>query len=181
MIKSSGTKTIPITESMVKELDGSEFDSTKLGTRNLNVTYGGITKTYEVTVSDYVVGITLTPPTKTKYQYGESLNLIGGTVQKIMASNAVTTAVALTDSSVNVSAFNPNQIGTQVINVTYEGFTKNFGVIVEDSIQSIEIKTKPKVSYKYGEELDVTGGEINVIRSSGVTTVAITKKYGKWI
>ena len=175
VVKSSGTKTIPITESMVKELDGSEFDSTKLGTRNLNVTYGGITKTYEVTVSDYVVGITLTLPTKTKYQYGESLNLIGGTVQKIMASNATTTAVALTDSSVNVSAFNPNQIGTQVINVTYEGFTKNFGVIVEDSIQSIEIKTKPKVSYKYGEELDVTGGEINVIRSSGVTTVAITK------
>ena len=175
IVKSSGTKTIPITESMVKELDGSEFDSTKLGTRNLNVTYGGITKTYEVTVSDYVVGITLTPPTKTKYQYGESLNLTGGTVQKIMASNAVTTAVALTDSSVNVSAFNPNQTGTQVINVTYEGFTKNFGVIVEDSIQSIEIKTKPKVSYKYGEELDVTGGEINVIRSSGVTTVAITK------
>ena len=175
IVKSSGTKTIPITESMVKELDGSEFDSTKLGTRNLNVTYGGITKTYEVTVSDYVVGITLTPPTKTKYQYGESLKLTGGTVQKIMASNAVTTAVALIDSSVNVSAFNPNQIGTQVINVTYEGFTKNFGVIVEDSIQSIEIKTKPKVSYKYGEELDVTGGEINVIRSSGVTTVAITK------
>ena len=175
IVKSSGTKTIPITESMVKELDGSEFNSTKLGTRNLNVTYGGITKTYEVTVSDYVVGITLTPPTKTKYQYGESLKLTGGTVQKIMASNAVTTAVALTDSSVNVSAFNPNQIGTQVINVTYEGFTKNFGVIVEDSIQSIEIKTKPKVSYKYGEELDVTGGEINVIRSSGVTTVAITK------
>ena len=175
VVKSSGTQIIPITESMVKELDGSEFDSTKLGTRNLNVTYGGITKTYEVTVSDYVVGIILTPPTKTKYQYGESLDLTEGTVQKIMASNAVTTAVALTDSSVNVSAFNPNQIGTQVINVTYEGFTKNFGVIVEDSIQSIEIKTKPKVSYKYGEELDVTGGEINVIRSSGVTTVAITK------
>ena len=175
VVKSSGTQTIPITESMVKELDGSEFDSTKLGTRNLNVIYGGIIKTYEVTVSDYVVGIILTPPTKTKYQYGESLDLTGGTVQKIMASNAVTTAVALTDSSVNVSAFNPNQIGTQVINVTYEGFTKNFGVIVEDSIQSIEIKTKPKVSYKYGEELDVTGGEINVIRSSGVTTVAITK------
>ena len=174
-VKSSGTQIIPITESMVKELDGSEFDSTKLETRNLNVTYGGITKTYEVTVSDYVVGIILTPPTKTKYQYGESLDLTEGTVQKIMASNAVTTAVALTDSSVNVSAFNPNQIGTQVINVTYEGFTKNFGVIVEDSIQSIEIKTKPKVSYKYGEELDVTGGEINVIRSSGVTTVAITK------
>ena len=175
IVKSSGTKTIPITESMVKELDGSEFDSTKLGTRNLNVTYGGITKTYEVTVSDYVVGITLTPPTKTKYQYGESLNLTGGTVQKIMASNATTTAVALTDSSVNISTFNSNQLGTQVINVTYEEFTKNFGVIVEDSIQSIEIKTKPKISYKYGEELDVTGGEINVIRSSGVTTVAITK------
>ena len=175
VVKSSGIQIIPITESMVKELDGSEFDSTKLGTRNLNVIYGGIIKTYEVTVSDYVVGIILTPPTKTKYQYGESLDLTGGTVQKIMASNAVTTAVALTDSSVNVSAFNPNQIGTQVINVTYEGFTKNFGVIVEDSIQSIEIKTKPKVSYKYGEELDVTGGEINVIRSSGVTTVAITK------
>ena len=64
-----------------------------------------------------------------------------------MASNAVTTAVALTDSSVNVSAFNPNQIGTQVINVTYEGFTKNFGVIVEDSIQSIEKRIKIERKY----------------------------------
>ncbi len=175
IVKTSETQIIPITESMITEIDGSEFDSTILGTRNLNVTYGGITKTYEITVSDYVVGIILTPPTKTKYEYGQSLDLTGGTVQKIMASNAVTTPVALTDSSVNVSAFNPNQVGSQVINVTYEGFTKNFGVIVEDSIQSIEIKTKPKVNYKHGEELDVTGGEINVIRPSGVTTVAITK------
>lgn len=167
--KSSGPKIIPITENMVTELDGKPFDGTKLGTRNLKVTYGGKTVTYEITVSDYVTGIILTPPTKQTYEYGESLNLDGGSVQKVMASGASTTPVELNDSQVTLSKFDPNKEGAQTIEVTYEGFTQSFGVIVEDNIKTISISKTPKTNYKYGENLDVTGGEILVTKTSGKT------------
>ena len=167
VVRSSGPVTIPITPNMVTEVDGTSFDSTRLGTRNLKVTYGGMERTYEITVSDYVTGILLTPPTKVKYEYGESLDLAGGTVQKVMASGTATNKVALTDNAVIISTFDPNKIGAQTIGVTYEGITEKFAVIVEDNIKSITIKNVPtKVTYKYGEALDVTGGKIEATRSS---------------
>ena len=167
VVRSSGPVTIPMNPDWVTEVDGTPFDSTRLGTRNLKVTYGGMERTYEITVSDYVTGVLLTPPTKVTYEYGERLDLTGGSVQKIMASGTATTKVALTDSAVIIGTFNPNKIGAQTIDVTYEGITKNFAVMVEDNIQSIAIKNTPtKVTYKYGEALDVTGGKIEATRSS---------------
>ena len=172
--RNSGVEVINMTESMVKEMDNTPFNSKKLGTRNLKVTYGGITKTYEVTVSDYVTGIIITPPTKTNYEYNEALDLTGGTVQKVMASGTIVAPVSLTQSM--VSGYDATRIGTQTITVNYEGKQGNFGVIVSDNIQTIEMKTTPKTSYKYGEILDVTNGTIEVTRSSGAKEIiAITK------
>ena len=144
------------------------YDPTKLGQQELTIKYGGQELKYKVNVKDYVKGIVLTPPAKTKYEYGESLDLTGGNIQKIMASGTATTPIALTDSKVKLSTFNPNKEGAQTINVAYEGFTEKFGVIVEDNLQSIKIKTEPtKTKYKYGEALDITGGQISAIKSSG--------------
>ena len=172
--RNSGVEVINMTESMVKEMDNTPFNSKKLGTRNLKVTYGGITKTYEVTVSDYVTGIIITPPTKTNYEYNEALDLTGGTVQKVMASGTIVAPVSLTQSM--VSGYDATTIGAQTITVNYEGKQGNFGVIVSDNIQTIEMKTTPKTSYKYGETLDVTNGTIEVTRSSGAKEIiAITK------
>ena len=168
--RDSGEEIIPITPNMVTEVDGTPFDSTNLGTRDLKVTYGGMERTYEITVSDYVVGVVLTAPTKLTYEYGESLDLTGGYIQKIMASGANTNPVALTADM--ISGYNPTQEGAQTVNVTYEGFTETFGVLVEDNIQSIEITNLPtKTQYKYGDSLDVTGGKITATRSSGKTEV----------
>ena len=172
--RNSGVEVINMTESMVKEMDNTPFNSKKLGTRNLKVTYGGITKTYEITVSDYVTGIIITPPTKTNYEYNEALDLTGGTVQKVMASGTIVAPVSLTQSM--VSGYDATRIGAQTITVNYEGKQGNFGVIVSDNIQTIEMKTTPKTSYKYGETLDVTNGTIEVTRSSGAKEIiAITK------
>ena len=172
--RNSGVEVINMTESMVKETDNTSFNSKTLGTRNLKVTYGGITKTYEVTVSDYVTGIIITPPTKTNYEYNEDLDLTGGTVQKVMASGTIVAPVSLTQSM--VSGYDATRIGAQTITVNYEGKQGNFGVIVSDNIQTIEMKTTPKTSYKYGETLDVTNGTIEVTRSSGAKEIiAITK------
>ena len=172
--RNSGVEVINMTESMVKEMDNTPFNSKTLGTRNLKVTYGGITKTYEITVSDYVTGIIITPPTKTNYEYNEALDLTGGTVQKVMASGTIVAPVSLTQSM--VSGYDATRIGAQTITVNYEGKQGNFGVIVSDNIQTIEMKTTPKTSYKYGETLDVTNGTIEVTRSSGAKEIiAITK------
>ena len=172
--RNSGVEVINMTESMVKEMDNTPFNSKTLGTRNLKVTYGGITKTYEITVSDHVTGIIITPPTKTNYEYNEALDLTGGTVQKVMASGTIVAPVSLTQSM--VSGYDATRIGAQTITVNYEGKQGNFGVIVSDNIQTIEMKTTPKTSYKYGETLDVTNGTIEVTRSSGAKEIiAITK------
>ena len=172
--RSSGDEIINITENMVTELDGSAFDSTIIGTRNLNVIYGGKTMTYEVTVSDYVTGIVLIPPTKLIYEYGESLDLTGGSIDKIMASGT-SESVSLSDSNVTVSSMDSTTVGAQTINVGYDGFTAQFGVTVQDNIQSITITNTPKQNYKYGEALDVTGGTILATRSSGNTeTIPMT-------
>ena len=165
IVRSSGPEDKQITKDMV-----TGYDPTKLGQQELTIKYGGQELKYKVNVKDYVKGIVLTPPTKTKYEYGESLDLKGGNIQKIMASGVATTPIALTDSQVKLSTFNPNKEGAQTINVTYEEFTEKFGVIVEDNLQSIKINTEPtKTKYKYGEALDITGGQISAIKSSGKT------------
>ena len=163
IVRPSGPEDKQITKEMV-----TGYDPTKLGQQELTIKYGGQELKYKVNVKDYVKGIVLTPPAKTKYEYGESLDLTGGNIQKIMASGTATTPIALTDSQVKLSTFNPNKEGAQTINVAYEGFTEKFGVIVEDNLQSIKIKTEPtKTKYKYGEALDITGGQISAIKSSG--------------
>ena len=166
VVKDSGVQTINITNDMIKELDGSEFDSTKLGTRKLQILYGGKTLEYEITVEDYVTGIILTPPTKLVYECGEELDLTGGKIEKVMASGTKID-VALSDSSVSISGYDKTKAGSQTINVTYEGITKQFGVTVEDNVQSVTLIGTPKTEYKYGESLDVAGLQLEVTSSSG--------------
>ncbi len=166
VVKDSGVQTINITNDMIKELDGSEFDSTKLGTRKLQISYGGKTLEYEITVEDYVTGIILTPPTKLVYECGEELDLTGGKIEKVMASGTKID-VALSDSSVSISGYDKTKAGSQTINVTYEGITKQFGVTVEDNVQSVTLIGTPKTEYKYGESLDVAGLQLEVTSSSG--------------
>ena len=166
----SGTKTIPMTPSMV-----TGYDKTKLGDQELTVTYGGKTEKYKVNVKDYVTGVILTTPTKVKYEYGEALDLTGGNIQEVMASGAATSPVALTDSKVTISGYNPKQEGAQTIEVIYKGQKEKFGVIVENNIQSITMKNTPKTEYKYGEPLNIAGGTIETIRSNGAKeTINIT-------
>ena len=174
--QTSGEHIIPMTSDMVTEEDGTPFDSTKLGTRNLKVKYGDEEMTYEITVSDFVTGIILTPPTKDVYDYNEPIDLTGGSVQKVMASGTTTPVVPLTDSDVQVSGYDPTTVGAQTITVEYEGETKTFGVYVNDGVTSIEINPEPaKTSYLYGDALDVTGGKIIVTYASANSeTINIT-------
>ncbi len=165
---------VPIQEDMIDGFDSELGTSVNYPyTQTLTVTYGNYengnpaTVTYQITIEDYVKDILLTPPTNTAYQYGVTeLDLTGGSVQAIMASGKVGDTVLLTDGSVQLSAFDKEHIGTQTINVTYEGITKSFPVTITDGITSIKMHTYPKQQYKYGERLDVTNGTIEVVRNS---------------
>ena len=169
VIKNSGTTTIPVTEDML-----SNYDSTDLSgiPQTITVTYEGKTDTFDITVNDYLVDIVLTAPSKNTYEYGESLDISDGYITKVTASGASDETVKLQPSM--ISGYDNTKLGAQTVTVTYEGITKTFGVTVEDNIQKIEVKEKPKTKYNYGEGLDVTGGTITVTRSSGTSTVNIT-------
>ena len=170
IVRPSGPEEKQITEEMV-----TGYEPTKIGEQELTIKYGGQELKYKVNVKDYITGIILTPPTKVKYEYGEALDLTGGNIQEVMASGATTSQVALTDSQITISGYNPKQEGTQTIDVIYKGQKEQFGVIVENNIQSIIMKTTPKTEYKYGEPLNITGGTIETIRSNGAKeTINIT-------
>ena len=170
IVRPSGPEEKQITEEMV-----TGYEPTKIGEQELTIKYGGQELKYKVNVKDYITGIILTPPTKVKYEYGEALDLAGGNIQEVMASGTTTSQVALTDSQITISGYNPKQEGTQTIDVIYKGQKEQFGVIVENNIQSIIMKTTPKTEYKYGEPLNITGGTIETIRSNGAKeTINIT-------
>ena len=170
VVKGSGTIEIPLTEDMV-----SGYDKEKLGEQTIKVTYGGEEATFKVTVKDYVKDIILVNPDKTEYQYGENLDLTGGSVQKVMASGAAVAAVPLTDDSVTLSTFNPNQSGIQTIKVTYEGKTKTFDVNVKDTITGIELQGIPETKYKYGEDFKISNLKLNIHKLSGDVTIPVTQ------
>ena len=163
--KGSGVSTIDITEEMV-----SSFNPNQLGEQQLAVSYGGQTATDKIVlnVNDKVIGIQVTPPTKTNYEKDEPLDLSGGLVTKIMASGEIGETVDL-DESMITTEFNPQKAGPQELTVEYEGFTDTFTVTVADYITSIEIKESPKTEYKYGEDIGTPGGSITVHYQSGAT------------
>ena len=170
IVRPSGPEEKQITKEMV-----TGYEPTKIGEQELTIKYGGQELKYKVNVKDYITGIILTPPTKVKYEYGEALDLTGGNIQEVMASGVATSPVALTDSKVTISGYNPKQEGAQTIDVMYKGQKEQFGVIVENNIQSIIMKTTPKAEYKYGEPLNIAGGTIETIRSNGAKeTINIT-------
>ena len=150
------------------------YNPNKIGQQTLKVTYEGITKEFIVTVEDYVTKLIVKAPNKVEYEYGEELNLAGGSVSIIMASGAIEENVELTASM--ITGYNKQQEGLQTIKVEYKGLQGNFQVKVIDKIKGISMNTLPnKTQYKNGENLDITGGTITVVKSSGNHIIKITK------
>jgi len=77
-----------------------------------------------------------------------------------------------------ITGFNTTTEGTRVAVITYieNGVTKtvNYEYTVTDSVTSISIHTAPKEGQKYGEELDLTGAKINVVKGSATEQKDIT-------
>lgn len=153
------------------------YTPTTLGTQTVTVTYSGHTATFAVTVVDYQVGVVLVDPTKTAYEWGDPLLVAGGSIAQKMASGAVQGQVPLTAAM--VSGFTSTQEGRQTLTATNDwgegAFSGNVTVDVVDPVLEIRVKTPPdKTRYAPGEPLDLTGGEIYVVRKSGTYPMSMT-------
>ena len=159
-----------ITQDMVTGFDSSK-ENTKLP---LKVTYteNGETKetSYEVSVKDSVTSISIKAnPSKTEYRYGESLDLTGATISVVKGSG--TTDIPITDNM--VSGYDPTTVGKQTVKVSYGGKDTTFEVTVKDYVKDITLTAPTKTEYKYGEALDLTGGQVQKVMASGAQEPAV--------
>ena len=151
------------------------FDKTKLGTQTLTVTHEGKKATFTVTVVEKsVTKIEVSAnPTKTSYiQNYNNLNLSGGKI-KVTYDDKSTNTVDMTSTDITVTGFDKTKLGTQILTITYKGFTTTFTVtVVEKSVSKIEVTTKPtKTSYIQNyEDLNLAGGKITVTYDDTSTT-----------
>ena len=161
-----------VTSSMVSGYNSTPAQGTLPSTQTLTVTYGkdtsgnDVTTTFTVTVEDYITKITVNGA-KTEYNYNEALDLSIGTLDITMASGTPTTSVNLNDSNVTVTGFTSTTVSVQTLTVTYEGMTTTYDVNVKDYVTSTSIVVPTKVTYNYGDSLDLSTGKIVQTWASG--------------
>ena len=167
-------KTVPLTDKMV-----TGYDKTKPGQQMLKVTYTSEdNKKYEgyfkVTVGeDYIKDTKFVAPTKKEYRIGDTIDLTGGSITEVYASEKLGNKYDLTNSM--ISGFDSTTPGTKQITVTFNNKTYQYSVTVKDRTLGISIKTLPnKLEYKKGENLDLTGATLNVVKESGTQVIKIT-------
>ena len=107
----------------------SGFDSETAGEKTVTVTYKNCTDSFNVTVTESakLVGIELTPPSKTVYKEGEALDLTGMTVTANYSDGTSRDVTEL----VEVSSFDPTTYGDQTVTVTYGEISESFSVTVD--------------------------------------------------
>ena len=152
----------------------SAFDSHTLGTQVLEVGYTNekgdvLTDSFSVSVKNFAQAITLTPPTKTEYYYGEALNPAGMSVTAVMADGA---RKALSASQYTLSGFDAETLGTQQVAVRYTNekgaqLTDTFAVTVLNFESGITVTAPAKTVYYYGENLDTAGLQVFAIMEDG--------------
>lgn len=171
--KKSGDEDVPLTSPRVQI---KNYNPKDLNTQTVDVYLDGEkVGDFQVTVHDVVKGLNIVPPTKQEVEWGTEMDLTGGKVQIVMKSGAVKQEDELQASMIKTE-FNNKQEGKQTLAVEYQGFTGTFDMTVVDMVKSIRIKTLPdKTEYDYGEDLDVTGGTVEVTKSSGITVIPMTR------
>ena len=161
----------------------SRYNANKAGKQTITVEYEGIQKTFEITVKNTVKTIEITAPTKTTYGHGDSLSLEGGKIEVTYADGTKQTPEMTSDmvtetstgSSVNMSPaeseYGINHKVTKNLTIKYEENgtqkTATYEIEIINKITSIKMHTTPKTNYNVNDTLDVTNGEILVIRQTG--------------
>ena len=164
--------------------DGSEFEITTgficnviklntVGEQTVKVTYEGKETTFKVNVAAIALDrIELkTTPTKTSYIQGvEDLDLTGGKITAIN-TDGTTEDIDMNAEGIRVTGFSNIMPGTKQVTISYGGKTTTFEVtIIAKTLTQISINKNPnKMAYIIGEELDLTGGILNLVYNETIT------------
>lgn len=112
-------------------------------------------------------------PTKKLYIAGEEVNLDGGKI-KVTYVNGQTEELDMTNEDVYSYGYTmyDRTTGEKTITVIYGGKSDTYKITIRDDIERIEMKKMPnKLVYEYEyEELDLSGGSVNVIFADGSST-----------
>jgi hypothetical protein len=143
--------------------DVSGYNTNTTGSQTLTVTVGGKTATFTVTVNAPVVeeavlqSIAVTsPPAKTVYTAGEPLALDGLIVTGTYSDG---TTRAETWGASDVSGYNTNTAGTQILTVTVGGKTATFTVAVIPTLTgTVSINGTAVVGQTLTANTDALGG-----------------------
>ncbi|MBR0413457.1 MAG: bacterial Ig-like domain-containing protein [Clostridia bacterium] len=158
----------------------SGYNSRKLGEQTITVSFtsetGEVLKdTFVVIVNNYEKSITVTPPTKTDYYYGESLDTAGLGATALMADNST---MEVNPEALIVFGYSSTRLGSQNVSVMYKSaknttLSGSFTVTVSNYESALSIVTAPdKTNYYYGEDLDLTGLSANLVMANGATQAA---------
>jgi hypothetical protein len=135
------SRDIPLTTDMV-----SGYDSSRVGSQTLTVTYEGKMTTYIAWIADPdIARLSLdTIPRRTTYTLGDDLRLSGGKVEA-RYRNGSRMLVAFTDSSVQVDGYDAYQPGRQILSVYYNGQPAgNYRVTVNEEESSASESTSSR-------------------------------------
>ena len=106
-------------------------------------------------------------PNKIRNILNKDINLRGGTILATYEEQ-MTEEVLMTDSRVSITGYDKTKLGEQQVTVTYKGASDVFTIKVTNDITGVLLKNHPnKTQYIKGEELDLTGGRINVFYQDG--------------
>ena len=133
----SGKKeTVTITSEML-----SGFDTSTVGTKEVTVTYEGISTTYQIVVSEELRGIELNDDFKVTYDLGEeyqegaylTLHFDSGSEDIILTKDMI-------------SGFDTSHTGRQMITISYNGFTIETYIVVQSSYYGDDFVMPEKTS-----------------------------------
>lgn len=115
----------------------------------------------KMTQTPIATGITLNlDGVKLRYNYGEEADF---SKIKVMLSLSNNTTEQIDSSLCNITGYNPNLAGKQVIKVEYKGITEEFEVNVSRVVKELIVnENELKKSYQYGEDIDLNNLEVTV-------------------
>ncbi len=147
------TISVDLTEDMV-----TGFDSTTSGSKNLTVSFYGLTAGYTVTVNSNitVLSAVILGGYKTEFYSGDSIDIIGKTLRITYSNGNIENVIITADM---VSGFNSSVGGTQTVTVSHNGSAVlSYSVnVTADIITSLDIEYAYKTEYYTGQDLDIIG------------------------
>lgn len=151
----------------------SGFDNTA-GTKTITVSYNGFFDTFEVTVNsiELVEISVVSPPTKTTYYRGESLDTSGMRIYAIYNNGDRRTVYPN-----SISGYEPNVLGPQTVTVTYQDMTASFQVeVISKPISSLTVSLS-KDSYWEGSEFDSSTVSVTANYTDGTSATLYSYEY----